>query len=84
MGHLTPGGDTIDSRTNKLKKRRLEYDIRGLEVTIFKLENDLLEGEIRIERTHDTIRATQEQLEKKRAELEGFDEAEQGGLETNG
>jgi hypothetical protein len=76
MADRTPRGAAVDERSKILRKRRLEHEIRTLEISIFKLENDILEAELNIERVHEGIVSTKERIQLKKDELAQFEKGD--------
>lgn len=70
MANLSPSGKPIDDRSWKIKLRRMEHDIRAMEQSIDKFEIDILEAEANVDRLHESIAATHDNVVTKRAELE--------------
>ena len=76
MADVTRSGKPVDARSELLKLRRLRHEIHALEVTAERLDISILEAELNIERTKETIVATHETVAAKKEQLEVLEKKE--------
>ncbi len=80
MADRTAQGKPVDERTQRARKRNIEYEIRSQELSLLKQQNQILDAEDNLNRLRESVASLEERITIKKVELLQLG----GGEEVNG